>query len=203
MFHLQLENPKRGDWPSMCKKNLKYLNINLTIQEIKDMSITYYTRLVRNKCRETAYSYLMQKRGKKGSEMEYKEIQMADYLLPNDHILIEEQRSIFAMRNMMTDIPSNFISEKNNISVCICKEKEEMKHLYICKYLSEKEPEITYEKLYSDNVKNLKLILKHFNQNMKNRENILKNEIDELNRSNPPIPDCDRLLSVPLDCSNG
>ena len=78
-----------------------------------------------------------------------------------------------------------------------------MIHLYTCKYLSETEPEVDYEKIYGDNVKNMKTILKHFNQNMKKKENILNNEIEELKRSNPPISDCDRLLSVPLDCSNG
>ena len=180
MFHLQIENPKRGDWPSMCKKNLNYLKINLSIQEIKDMSITQYTQLVKQKCSETAYSYLMNKRGKKGSEIAYKEIQMAEYLLPNDQLSIEEQRSIFEIRNRMTNIPANFTSNKNNFEVCICKEKEEMIHLYTCKYLSETEPEVDYEKIYGDNVKNMKTILKHFNQNMKIKESILNNEIEEL-----------------------
>ena len=38
MYHLQLENPKRGDWASSVRKNLEELNINLSNEEIKTMS---------------------------------------------------------------------------------------------------------------------------------------------------------------------
>ena len=34
---LQFENPKKGDWASSCVEALKYLNINISIEEIKCM----------------------------------------------------------------------------------------------------------------------------------------------------------------------
>ena len=54
MYHLQLENPKRGDWASSVKKNLEDLNINFSNEEIKMMSKYKYKNLVKKKCKEKA-----------------------------------------------------------------------------------------------------------------------------------------------------
>ena len=108
MYHLQLENPKRGDWASSVKKNLEDLNINFSNEEIKYI----YKGLVK-KCKEKALEYLISKRGKKGQDIKYKSLKMAEYLLPNEQLSIEDKRNIFEIRNMMTNIPSNFITGKN------------------------------------------------------------------------------------------
>ena len=48
-----------------------------------------------------AFEYLVRKKGTKGKEIEYKELKMAEYLLPNNIVLsIENQRKIRAKRNM-------------------------------------------------------------------------------------------------------
>ena len=76
-FQLQVENPVRGDWASSCLKNLKKLDIDLTFKQIKEMSELEYTKLVKEKCKESAYIYLMKKRGVKGQEISYQNIEMA------------------------------------------------------------------------------------------------------------------------------
>ena len=48
--------------------------------------------IVRQKCEELAYRYLMNKRGSKGSKIKYEEIRMSEYLLPNDEFNIKEQK---------------------------------------------------------------------------------------------------------------
>ena len=63
MYQLQLENPKRGDWASTAKKNLQDLNINLSNEEIRNMSKSTYIKLVRNKCRESAFKYFDEQKG--------------------------------------------------------------------------------------------------------------------------------------------
>ena len=50
---------------------------------------------------------------------------------------IEDQRTIFAIRNRMINIPSNFVSKEKNDIKCICENIEEMKHVYECQYLNE------------------------------------------------------------------
>ena len=54
-------------------------------------------------------------RGSKGIEMVYNEIKMADYLMPNREIItIEDKRYIFAIRNRMIQIPTNFPLKNEN-----------------------------------------------------------------------------------------
>ena len=195
MYHLQLEFPKRGDWSSTCKKNLKELRIYLSDQEIRNMTKKMFMDLVRKQCKIRAYEYLMNKRGKKGQNIQYKEIKMSEYLLPNEHLSIEDQQNIFEIRNNMTNIPSNFISEKENTTTCICGIKENMKHIYNCEYLNINKPTEKYEKIYEDNVKKMKNVLERFNENMKRREKLL----EKVNCHE--ILDCDPLhyINVAMD----
>ena len=79
-----------------------------------------------------ALRYLLDNRGKKGSEIEYRSLEMADYLLPfNNKLTIEEKCNLFAVRNKMINIQSNF-SSKCEVK-CECGEKETMNHIYECK----------------------------------------------------------------------
>ena len=36
-FQIQLRSPSKGDWATMCQKNLKELEIELSLEEIKKM----------------------------------------------------------------------------------------------------------------------------------------------------------------------
>jgi hypothetical protein len=167
---LQIENPTRFDWASTCVKDLNDLEIQLSFSDIKNMTENGYKEIVRKKCSEYAYKYLMNKRGTKGSEIEYKELKMSEYLLPNNQLTIEEQRTCFGMRNGMIDIPANFSTKKENKAKCICKEKEDMRHIYNCEFLNSDKPAEKYERIFSDNISEQKSVLKRFEQNMEIRE---------------------------------
>ena len=82
----------------------------------------------------------------KGCEIEYRSLEMADYLLPfNNKLTIEEKRNLFAVRNKMINIQCNF-SSKCEVK-CECGEKESMKHIYECKlYNNNRKMTIPYEK---------------------------------------------------------
>ena len=122
MYYRQLEFPKRSDWASTCKKKLKEIRIYLSDLEVRNMMKKMFIDLVRNKCKIRAYEYLINKRGKKGQNIHYKDIRMSEYILPNERLSIEDQQKIFEIRNNMTNIPSNFMSEKENTKICICVE---------------------------------------------------------------------------------
>ena len=83
---------------------------------------------------------------------------MSEYLLPNDELDIKQQREIFAIRNEMTNIKSNYVSEKDNTTICICGEKENLTHIYNCRKLNKNFPEVKYEKIYGENLKEHKYI---------------------------------------------
>ena len=143
------------------------------MDEIQKMSLCHFKNLVRRKCNEGAYNYLMNKRGSKGNEIDYSNIEMSEYLMPNNPLTIENKRTLFSIRNKMVKIESNFSSRQNNFSKCACMETEDMKHIYTCKYLNESEIETEYEKLFSGTTSELRSILKRFEENLSVRE---KNE---------------------------
>ena len=195
-FNLQVENPVKGDWASSCFKILKELDISLSLDQIKEMSIYEYKRIVKQKCKESAYNYLIKKRGTKGDEISYPRLEMAEYLLPNNEFSIDEQRKLFELRNRMTDIPSNQCSKEKNKSRCPCGENENMEHVYHCKYLNKKELEVEYEKVYNGNISEQKLVLKRFEVNIEQRRKHLNNEFPNAIPSDP-------LSSVSVESSNG
>ena len=89
-FKLQLEKPTRGDWASMCKRDMNELDIQMTFDEIKEISINKFSAIVKQKCKVSAYNYLMNRRGSKGIEIEYHRIQMSEFLLPNNELNIKK-----------------------------------------------------------------------------------------------------------------
>ena len=105
-LYLQLEHPTRGDWASSCLEDIKDLKIEMTFEAIKLISKNKFCKIIKKAIHTRALEYLLNKQGSKGQEIKYKELKMAEYLLPNyQNITIDEQRSIFALRNRMVIIP--------------------------------------------------------------------------------------------------
>ena len=119
----------------------------------------------------------MDKRGKKGEEINYSSLEMSEYILPiNNHITTEEKCEIFAMKNRMIQIPNNF-KNNDNQSKCPCGCIEDMKHIYECEILNENEkPNIQYEKIFNGNIKQQIEVYRKFKQNMEKREKLMEIE---------------------------
>ena len=182
MLKLQLEQPTTGDWASTCLKDLEYINVNLTIDEIRKISKPKYTSILKQRISEVALSYLVEKQGIKGSETKYTYLEMAEYLLPfNNQLTIENKCEMFEIKNRMTNIPSNFSSKSEN--KCRCGTREVMSHIYECDlYNMEEQPTIPYEKIFNGNLNQQITVYKKFKQNMIKRE--------EMNETSDP---CDHL----------
>ena len=191
MFSLQLQQPTKGDWVSSCINNLKTLQISETFEEIKSMSKNQFKKSLKNKIKEKALQYLKGKQGSKGRDIDYKYLQMSEYLLPNDHKLtINDQRKIFAIKNRMVDIPENFPSKQNDRKKCKCGLIENMEHIYLCKKMNSKQPEIEYKNIYNGQLKQQIEVYKRFNGNIEEREKLK-------NIENPQeILNCDPLYSI-------
>ena len=58
-YKLQLENPKRGDWASAFLENMKYLEIDMSLQEIKTVSENRLKNILKKSINETALEYLI------------------------------------------------------------------------------------------------------------------------------------------------
>ena len=152
-FTLQLEMPTKGDWVSSCLNDLKELKILQTFDEIKLMSKNQFSKLLKERSRENAFKYLIDKQGSKGSEIIYSDLSMSDYLLPtNSELTVEEKQHLFAVKTRMTNIPSNYPKPEVKY-ICLCGQSEDMQHIYICEVINEgKQPNMKYEKIYTGNI---------------------------------------------------
>lgn len=196
---LQLKYPTRGDWASSCIENMKYLNIEMNIEEIKVTKQSEFKNRINEAIKIEALDYILKLRGSKGREIEYNEIKMADYLMPNrENLTLEDnKRYIFAIRNRMIQIPNNFPSKNENIieNCRICGEKEDMNHLYSCKWGQENERN-EYENIFGNNLRKMSNVYILFRSKYENREK------HKIMKNHPCDPICDPLFFVYLN-SNG
>ena len=150
---------------------MKYLGIQLTLEEIRALSRNGFKELVKKSIKEKAFQYLLGKRGSKGKEILYQNLKMADYLLPNNQpISISEKQYIFAIRNRMVQIEINFPKNETGKN-CICGDTMTMKHIYSCKMLNNEKIEAPYEEIFGEEIKNQKRIYERFKKNLEKIEN--------------------------------
>ena len=202
-LQLQFEQPTNGDWASNCLKDLNYLQINLSMDEIKTISKQKFLNMLKVSINQRALEYLVKKQGRKGSEIIYTKIEMSEYLMPNNNsISIEDKRKIFEMRNEMVLIPANFTSSENIVK-CFCGDDENMRHIYSCQTLNNIEEVIPYEMIFKDDIIPQYEVYKRFADNLKQREDIKNNEKLYHEESNThAIQICDPLSSL-LESNNG
>ena len=95
-FNLQLNEPTRGDWASQCISNLKELEITESLEEIGNMTKSQFLKKIKSQISKKAFEYLINKRKRKGKEIEYTQLEMAEYLLPiNRKLTIEKKEKCF------------------------------------------------------------------------------------------------------------
>ena len=63
---LQMNEPSRGDWASTCMNDLKMLDIDSSLEEIKIMTKNKFNKILKEKIKVSALKYLLEKKGHKG-----------------------------------------------------------------------------------------------------------------------------------------
>ena len=117
---------------------------------------------LQKKSKTAAFKYLIkkQKAGKKGKNIKYEELQIADYLLPDSKATMEEKFDIFALRTEMNDLPHNFgRSEECKFG---CKEDMTNSHIFMCQNPDNSD----LQKLQNGNVEEKVKALRIFQKNL-------------------------------------
>ena len=87
--------------------------------------------MLRNHIKRKALTYLLSKRKIKGKEIQYLNLQIEDYLQPNQYIYTkEDQQMLFNLRNKM--LKSEGIIIENQNKICICDKEQNIEHIYYC-----------------------------------------------------------------------
>ena len=83
----QLSTLKKKDWAYTVKEDLKYLDIQLTVDEIEFMPKATYRNLIKKKISQKSLEYLLTKRNArngKGMQMSYSKLYIQNYLSSED-----------------------------------------------------------------------------------------------------------------------
>ena len=120
---------------------------------------------------------------------------MAEFIMPNyTNFTIEQKRNIFEIRNRMLPIPINF-PLRGRSDKCVCGQKEDMIHLYRCKSWNNEQEIISYERIYSENIDQIRTVYIPFTTNFEKKRKLhrWKRNIEQ-ERKHEEFPPCDPFL---------
>ena len=82
VFKTQWKYPTKDDWTIQVKQDLKHFEIKMDLEEIGEMSIYSFKKLVKLKSKEYALEYLLKLKSKhsKMANLEYIELKLQNYL---------------------------------------------------------------------------------------------------------------------------
>ena len=108
VFITQWKYPAKDDWALKVKENLKELNINLDLNDIKKKSEYSFKKLVKIKTQEYTLNYLLELKDKhsKMEKLEYDELKLQDYL-KDDDIPVAEAKNLFRFRTRSARFKEN------------------------------------------------------------------------------------------------
>ena len=121
------------------KKDLDFLNINLSFEEIAGYSKAAFKKLVKDSVKKKAFSELIkqQREHSKGKEIVYKDLGLQEYLKLNSPLSIEEKQFLFAARTRGLDLKNNFKQGKKDLRCRLCRGHiEDQQSLLTCPALN-------------------------------------------------------------------
>ena len=171
-----LENsPTQNDWLSGAKEMLKAFKINMNMKEIQSMKSTVFKNIVKKQANNAAFRYLREKQenGSKGKAIQYEQIKMADYLLPECSLSVSDKTEMFAFRCQMNDLPNNF--GKEELCEFDCKELMNNEHLLSCVHLNKGQlHDLQLEQIRNGNLFEKVKVLKKLQENKERRTQYLE-----------------------------
>ena len=179
-FATQRINPKSTDWVSQVIKDLKHIKLNLEFDEIEVMPQAKFKHIVREKVKNTAFEYLINKKCSrdKVKHIIHEHFKMAGYLNENEmELTVKERQFLFQCRVKDIDVRGNRSWKYENVMCISCNKQEEtQEHILTCETLIAKNYEMTYlpdySELYSKYVEDQIYISRIIYENMRIRDNI-------------------------------
>ena len=112
-FKAQMTNPGKGDWINQVIEDLEYLEIYLTLEQLKASSLEQFRTLVEDSIDEKVFEYLIEDKNKKDkskvSHLRYKNHSMQSYL-KSRNISIQLKKFMFLRSRMLDQISFQILS---------------------------------------------------------------------------------------------
>ena len=134
-FQAQYNDPVRGDWWLTVRDDMENLGINLSLDQISQMSKFSLKQVVGKKADAKALQFLNSKKGNKCIQVSHKKLEIQKYLMPNPMSNIQ-RKFLFQLRSRMLDLKVNFQGSHQKFLCELCKNhQDDQKSLLICSQL--------------------------------------------------------------------
>ena len=168
MFLTQWKYPVRGDWTEQTKQDLKDLDIQISLDQLKSKSKGSFKRFLKKKTQEFAFTHLMNLKDKhsKMKNLNYKKLSIQKYL-KDEKMSVNEAQILFMFRTRSAQFKCNMRSQYTDLSCMFCSLGEDSQpHSFDCEKMKTeiqikgKYEDIFLEKIPTNTVKTLVHILK-------------------------------------------
>ena len=181
VFKATCDNPLKNDFVKTCEKYLEILKINLTFEEISEMTKSRFKKIVKEKTVEAAFKYLIEEKNTPGKQtkikhLQYRSLEIQEYLVEGNKNT-EISKVIFKARGGTLDIKTNK-KWKYGDELCVgCgKNTETIEEILSCKELCDKNetlPTVSYCWVFGDSVEKMAEVAKVLRKKLKVRQKII------------------------------
>ena len=176
-FLAQLREPTNNDWCSQVKKDLDDLNIEDNFDNIKIMTKTQLSSIVKEAYKSKAFEDLLEQqlRYSKGEELVYGELNMRRYLKTKS-INLNQAKIIFKFRSRMINVKGNFKGSHQNDMSCplgCLGEPDSQMHLIFCDKLPGSISESEFSCIFGENEDKMEKVIPKLERKLDERRNIL------------------------------
>ena len=181
----QMEDTLKGDWWETVQNNIAELELNISLADIKMMSIESFKNKVKTHAAKAAFHWLndIKERSKKIGNIQYSEHKIQNYLL-SEKLSVQQRKLLTHLRCKMTKVRANYTKMYESIycQLCLLKRgsfEDSQEHIVLCKSLSE-EGEIDtgtdYFDIFSEETNKQEKITILIEEKLKKREQMLKKQ---------------------------
>lgn len=139
VYKAQKQFKTKGSWAEQVEEDLQICNIDLTDDDIENLSQYQMSKLVKEKIREQADKYLLNMKAKHVKTSKLFPIPHMREYLTSDELNTEEKKLLFKLRISMIQLKGNFSNaHKDNLQCDLCEEensRETQMHLLVCNVL--------------------------------------------------------------------
>ena len=154
-FSAQKANPSRGDWCLTVEEDLRELDLNLSLDQMEQISEYSLQKLLKVKVDIAALEYLNKEKKSKTKHISHTELKLQPYLRPGMASNFE-RKFVFQLRAKMVDLKANYQGSHSNLLCDLCeKHFDDQESLLSCEKLDGSEivsnlPK--YDDLFSEDV---------------------------------------------------
>ena len=135
VFKAQESNPVKGDWCLSVKEDIKYLQLDLSFDEISVMSETTLKNVLNKKAEKKALEYLNKEKKSKTKHIIHHQLNIQPYLKAGKMNNMQ-RKFLFQLRARMLDLKVNFQGSHSNLQCELCgKHEDNQESLLTCEKL--------------------------------------------------------------------